>query len=128
MTNINVARLVTFQSSDDGTCIRMFTEDSVGLASTVTLTLECLQSLTMTLPAMATSMIQRSQNDPTVRVTYPVDRFQIELSADMRTKILTLTTPDGFSVSFSLNEEQCQELGIDRGSLTETGMPNHRMN
>ena len=40
-------------------------------------------------------------------------RFQLELAGDSETRILTLETPDGFSASFGLTEEQCHEIGPD---------------
>jgi hypothetical protein len=45
-----------------------------------------------------------------MRITYPVTEFQIELSLG-NFRILTIGTPDGFTVSFSLTEELSQELG-----------------
>jgi hypothetical protein len=45
-----------------------------------------------------------------MRITYPVTEFQIELSPG-NFRILTIGTPDGFTVSFSLTEELSQELG-----------------
>jgi hypothetical protein len=64
----------------------------------------------MTLPTMAASAIKRADNDPTMRITYPATDFQIELSPG-NVRILTIGTPDGFTVSFSLTEEFSQELG-----------------
>ena len=43
-------------------------------------------------------------------------QFQVELADDFETRIFTLETPDGFSVSFGLTEEQCREIATDRRS------------
>jgi hypothetical protein len=45
-----------------------------------------------------------------MRITYPATDFRIELSPG-NARILTIGTPDGFTVSFSLTEELSQELG-----------------
>jgi hypothetical protein len=45
-----------------------------------------------------------------MRITYPAAEFQIELSPG-NFRILTIGTPDGFTVSFSLTDELSQELG-----------------
>jgi hypothetical protein len=44
-----------------------------------------------------------------MRITYPATDFQIELGPG--NVHLTIGTPDGFTVSFSLTEEFSQELG-----------------
>jgi hypothetical protein len=45
-----------------------------------------------------------------MRITHPAAEFQIELSPG-NFRILTIGTPDGFTVSFSLTDELSQELG-----------------
>jgi hypothetical protein len=45
-----------------------------------------------------------------MRITYPAEEFRIEEGPnDLR--ILTIGTPEGFNVSFSLTEELSYELG-----------------
>jgi hypothetical protein len=76
----------------------------------IILTIETLSALLMTLPAIASSAVKRVHNDPSMRITYPLREFEIELGPD-NLRILTIGTPDGFTVSFSLTEELSQELG-----------------
>jgi hypothetical protein len=64
----------------------------------------------MTLPGMASNAIKRAHNDSAMRITYPATNFQIELSPS-NVRILTIGTPDGFTVSFRLTEEFSQEVG-----------------
>jgi hypothetical protein len=54
-------------------------------------------------------------------IVYTVARFRVELADDSETRILTLETPDGFSVSLGLTEEQCREIAIDRRSEFPNG-------
>ena len=75
--------------------------------------LECLNRLIMTLPAMVRGALQLRHRDPSLRIVYPVAQFQVKLAGDFETRILTLETPDGFSASFGLTEEQCREIATD---------------
>ena len=75
---------------------------------------ECLKALIMTLPRMMTQALWARYGDESLRLVYPADIVRIERSPDPNTFIMTLTTPDGFGVSFSLNGEQLDTLGKAR--------------
>jgi hypothetical protein len=109
-TDIRVHRLINFETATDGTAVRLLVDDVAGRTVGIIFTIETLSALLMTLPTMATSAIKRAHNDPAMRITYPATDFRIELSPG-NVRILTIGTPDGFSVSFSLTEEFSQELG-----------------
>jgi hypothetical protein len=109
-TDIEVRRLINFETATDGTAVRLLVDDVAGRTVGIIFTIETLSALLMTLPTMAASAIKRAHNDPTMRITYPATDFQIELSPG-NVHILTIGTPDGFTVSFSLTEEFSQELG-----------------
>jgi hypothetical protein len=108
---IDVRKLTRFETADDGSSIKILVEDATGRPASLSFPIECLTSLIMTLPAMVTAAVQRQQKDPTLRVTFPLEQFEVELSPDFHTRILTLRTLDGFAVSFSLSEEQCRGIG-----------------
>jgi hypothetical protein len=65
----------------------------------------------MTLPRMMTQALWAKYGDESLRLVYPADIVRIEGSPDPNSFIVTLTTPDGFEVSFSLNREQLDTLG-----------------
>ena len=109
-TDIEVRRLINFETATDGTAVRLLVDDVAGRTVGIIFTIETLSALLMTLPTVAASAIKRAHNDPTMRITYPATDFQIELSPG-NVRILTIGTPDGFTVSFSLTEEFSQELG-----------------
>jgi hypothetical protein len=109
-TDIQVHRLINFETATDGTAVRLLVDDVAGRTVGIIFTIETLSALLMTLPTMATSAIKRAHNDPAMRITYPATDFRIELSPG-NVRILTIGTPDGFSVSFCLTEEFSQELG-----------------
>jgi hypothetical protein len=102
--DIDVRRLINFETATDGTAVRLVIEDIAGCTIGIILTIETLSALLMTLPTMASNAVKRAHNDPAMRITYPVTEFQIELSPG-NFRILTIGTPDGFTVSFSLTEE-----------------------
>jgi hypothetical protein len=109
-TEVEIKRLVNFETAADGTAVKLIARDVANRTFSIILTLETLSALLMTLPTMALSAVKRAHNDPTMRITYPLREFEIELGPD-NLRILTIGTPDGFTVSFSLTEELSQELG-----------------
>jgi hypothetical protein len=110
-SRIDIEKLTRFETADDGSSIEMLVEDIAGRSASLSFPIECLTSLIMTLPGMVTSAVQRRQKDPTLRVVFPLQQFEVELSSNLDTRILTLMTPDGFAVSFSLSEDQCRKIG-----------------
>jgi hypothetical protein len=111
VTRIDVQKLTRFETADDGLSIEVLVQDSAGRPASLSFPIECLTSLIMTLPGMVTSALQRRQRDPTLRVVFPLQEFEVELSSNPDTRILTLKTLDGFAVSFGLSEDQCRRIG-----------------
>jgi hypothetical protein len=109
-TEIEIRRLINFETATDGTAVKLVVEDPAGRTVGIVLTIETVTALLMTLPTMASSAVQRANGDSSMRITYPLRDFQIESTTD-NLRILTIGTPDGFTVSFSLKEELSQELG-----------------
>jgi hypothetical protein len=118
---IEVRKLTRFETAEDGSSIEMLVEDTAGRPSSLCFPIDSLTSLIMTLPGMA---LQQRQKDPTLRVVFPLQQFDLELSSNLATRILTLKTPDGFAVSFSLNADQSRGLG--RAALGK--LPARRLN
>ena len=90
-TDIEVRRLINFETATDGTAVRLLVDDAAGRTVGIIFTIETLSALLMTLPTMAASAIKRAHNDPTMRITYPATDFQIELSPG-NVRILTIGT------------------------------------
>jgi hypothetical protein len=109
-SEILIKRLVNFETAKGGTAVKLIVCDVSNRTFSIILTIEVISSLLMTLPAMAVGAVKRAYNDPNVRITYPLREFEIETGPD-NLRILTIGTPDGFTVSFSLTEELSQELG-----------------
>lgn len=113
-TEFAIGEMTCFKTAEDGSSVRLDMEDVTGRAVSLHMPLECLNRLIMTLPGMLRRALQQRQGDPSLRIVYPVARFQVEWSGDLATRILTLETPDGFSASFGLTEEQCRQIATDR--------------
>jgi hypothetical protein len=109
-TRIDIKNLAWFESGEDGASIGLIAEDVYGRSILLTFPREVLSSLIMTLPRMVTAAIQRCRNDPSARLVYPLAESRTELSTDLSTRILTLKTPDGFTVSFAVSDDQFREL------------------
>jgi hypothetical protein len=107
---IDIKRLARFETGEGGASISLVAEDAAGRTRRLTFPTEVLSSLIMTLPEMLTAAIQRQRNDPTARLVYPLAESTIELSTDLSTRILTLKTPDGFTVSFAVSDDQFGEI------------------
>lgn len=110
VADLEVRGLLNFETATDGSAVRLIVEDVKGQQVGIVFTIQTVTALLMTLPAMASSALRQADGDPTMRVTYPLSRFQIEQNSDGG-RILTIGTPDRFSVSFSLTDEISRQLG-----------------
>lgn len=121
---IVIEKLVTFETASDGSAVRLIMEDSAGQTVRLIIGIDCVSSLIMSLPKIASIAVTRARNDPSLRLTYPISEFQIETSPDNQ-RILTPGTKGGFKVSFSLSEVQSEMLGYAhfKGSGRRPGKP-----
>jgi hypothetical protein len=108
-------QLLTYEVAGDGNWFRMRFICANGKPGSLSLPTECLHALIMTLPKMMTQAFSARYGDDSLRLVYPADAVRIERSPDRNTFIMTLVTPDGFAVSFSLSKQQLR-------ALSESGM------
>jgi hypothetical protein len=106
MTIINGKMLTTFEVASDGSTISINVTDQNSRPGSLVLPAECLRQMMMTLPEMAQQALERRYRDPSLRITYPVSSWRLEASTDSSKLILTLSTDDGFSVSFAVVGDQ----------------------
>jgi hypothetical protein len=107
--------LIAYEVDGDGSRFRMTFNCANGKPGSLSLPTECLHALIMTLPRMMTQALSSRYADDSLRLAYPADAVHIERSPDPNTFIMTLVTPDGFAVSFSLSRQQLR-------ALSESGM------
>jgi hypothetical protein len=114
---IEIHALTRFETSDDGDFITLIGEDAGGEIVNLNFLTTCLSGLLITLPKLVENAEQRRRHDPSVRLVFKLSELRIELSTDRNTRILTLTTDDGFGVSFGLTEVQCREIAATSEEL-----------
>ena len=102
--------LIAYDIASDGNWFRMSFSCVNGKQGSLRLPTECLKALIMTLPRMMIKALSARYGDDSLRLVYPAEVVRIEGSRDPNTFILTLTTPDGFAVSFSLSGQQLDAL------------------
>jgi hypothetical protein len=103
--------LIAYDIGSDGSRFCLSFTCANGKQGSLSFPTECLKALIMTLPRMMTQALWARYGDESLRLVYPADIVRIERSPDPNSFIVTLTTPDGFEVSFSLNREQLDTLG-----------------
>jgi hypothetical protein len=108
-----IGAMTCVEAAQDGSTVRVTMNDVAGRPISLVLPFQCLSELIMTLPGVARKALQLQHSDPSLRVVFPAALSRLELADDLKTRILTLETPDGFSVSFGLTETQCRAIGAD---------------
>lgn len=102
--------LTTCQVDSTGDSFRIVMEDTDGRPASVVLPTDCLRSLLMTLPNVIEQALKARYRDDTLKVVYPMGGFSLQAAAGSDSRILTMTTPDGFRVSFALSPEDAGGL------------------
>ena len=102
--------LTTCQVDPAGDLFRLGFEGVDGRPSSVVLPVDCLRSLLMTLPGVIEQALKARYRDDTLKVVYPMSGWSLEAAAGSSSMILTMTTPDGFKVSFALSPEDAGGL------------------
>jgi hypothetical protein len=105
-----VIALATFEVAEDGQAVRLKLRERSGQEVAIQLPLSCLTSLIMTLPAIQTQALRAAHQDPSLRVAYPAERWTLERAAEDGCLLLTLMTPDGFQVCFSLDPDAVADM------------------
>ena len=115
--------LTTCQVDSTGDSFRIVMEDTDGRPASVVLPTDCLRSLLMTLPNVIEQALKARYRDDTLKVVYPMGGFSLQAAAGSDSRILTMTTPDGFRVSFALSPEDAGGLAT---SLVDTNVDQPR--
>ncbi len=113
--DINGKALTTCQVDSAGEAFRLNFESADGQAASLTLPSECLKALLMTLPRLTAQALRAKYRDETLKVVYPVGDWSLHLASDGVHRILTLGTPDGFEVSFALQDDDAAGLAASFG-------------
>ena len=105
-------------ASSLGTCAVLKGGDSISLgliddnggAVEVTVSAPDACAIAMTLPRLLSDSLKQKYSDESLRYVFPLDRWQVERASDGRQVIVTLSTGQGFEVSFATRPDMCQSL------------------
>jgi hypothetical protein len=103
-------RLTTFDIEPDGSRFCVNVADKSGTARGLSLPAECLTQLIMSLPAMAARLLKVRYRDDSMRIVYPLSELRLEATHTEEVTILTMSTADGFAVSFGLSKYDLKQL------------------
>ena len=107
---IDVASLTTCLVTPGGQRIRLNFEDARGRPATLALPSSCVQQLVMTLPHLLSTALKAQHGDRSARAVFPLEEWRLETAAETQELILTLKTPDGFEVAFSMSPATLAQL------------------
>jgi|SoiMethySBSTD1v2_1073268.scaffolds.fasta_scaffold266416_2 hypothetical protein len=110
MTVINGVTLTNFVVSPDGSMISINVIDENSEPGSLILPSESLQSLIMSMPEMMQQALRRRYRDPSLRLVYPLGNWHLETSTEPGKLILTLSTSDGFAVSFAVTAGELRQF------------------
>ena len=120
MADINGTSLTTCQIAGDGSSVRLVFEAEGGQPASLTLPIQCIQQLLMTLPHVASKAIRARHRDDTVRLVFPLGDWKLGRAAGAGELILTLNTPDGFEVAFKVRPDALAEMSRTAASNAAT--------
>jgi hypothetical protein len=110
-TVIEGKALDQFQIAPDGTSVSLGLRDTAGQSVAVSLPIDCVNALMMTLPSMVAQALRARHRDSSLRMVFPLGQWTVESAAADERVILTLSTPDGFTVSFGITPDELTRIG-----------------
>lgn len=108
---IKVRSLTNCEVAPDGGAISLGFEDSAGNPAAISVSLNQVGALIMTLLGLLEAALKVRYGDQGLRYTYPLASWAIEQSTDASQRIITLQTEDGFKVRFSIPKAEQSLLG-----------------
>jgi hypothetical protein len=97
--------------------------DATGAQVCLQVPFEHAQAMLMTLPHLIGIALKRVTGDPQARFVFPLGQWSIETASDTNCLITTLSTEDGFEVSFGMPAEACRSLGWTLKNEADTLSP-----
>jgi hypothetical protein len=108
---IKVKALTTCEVAADGGAISLGFEDTAGNPAAVSVSLNQVGALIMTLPGLLEAALKARYGDQSLRYAYPLASWVVEQATDTSRRIVTLETEDGFKVRFSIPKDEQSLLG-----------------
>ena len=108
---IDVKELSDYAVDVDGTTISLIGVDVLDGNFQLTLDVDQLGMLVMTLPSLIEKALKTRFRDASLRYCYPTRSYTVEQTSDNNSLIVTMKTADGFGVSFTMSRRQAKVLG-----------------
>ena len=119
---IDTQTLTTCEVAPDGGTVSLGFVDTAGKPATISMSLNQVGALAMTLPALIRKALRTRYGDESLRYAYPLASWVVEQSSDPSQGMVTLKTVDGFSVCFSIPRQQQNELAEALVTMPEAVM------
>ncbi|MBX9587789.1 MAG: hypothetical protein K2X43_00700 [Hyphomonadaceae bacterium] len=120
MTEIAGKSLVHCDVAQDGSEVRLNFESASGSPISIALPMGCIEQLLMTLPAVVSMAIRAKYRDDSLRLVFPLGDWKLETGGGKKAAlILTLKTPDGFEVAFTVVREDLMLMSSTAEAKTE---------
>ena len=108
---IRCSKLTTCRTLEDGETVKLEFIDAGHNPISLLLSFEDAESIAMTLPRLLTQAVKAQTGQDNARYVFALGRWLLEGVEDHQSLILTLTTVDGFEVSFRIPHATCRALG-----------------
>jgi len=108
---IDSVELTTCGVTADGATVELGFVDVAGAAVSVRLPFDQAEAVVMTLPSLLARALKRRTGNPEARYVFDLGEWLVEGAKAGNCLIVTLTTPDGFEVSFGIPFAACRSLG-----------------
>jgi hypothetical protein len=117
---ITLNELTTCGVQPGGEVLELNFVDAAGAPVCLQVPFDHAQAIAMTLPRLLDVALKQVTGNPQARYVFPLGRWSIETASDDNCLITTLSTEDGFEVSFGMPPEACRSLGWTLKSEADT--------
>jgi len=104
-------RLTTWTVAAEGERVVLGFEDEAGQCRNISLPVEVLSALMMTIPRMLREALAGRFAGGSLRMIHPLGDWRVERAMGVDASLLSLATPDGFEVTFALATPEADRLG-----------------
>jgi hypothetical protein len=109
---ITLKELTTCGVQPGGETLELSFTDAAGTPVSLQIPFNHAQAMLMTLPRLLGVALKQVTGNPQARYVFPLGRWAVETASDDNNCLITtLSTEDGFEVSFGLPAEACRSLG-----------------
>ncbi len=108
---IRSGKLTTCDIVEGGHGIRLDFVDETGAPVSLRVPFDQAQAIAMTLPRILTRAVKSLTGSADARYVFPLGNWVVEKAKEQDGLMLTLTTPDGFEVSFGISPATSRVLG-----------------